>query len=248
MNHVYNVRRQEKDKRDLRFRVEPVWLSLPSKIDLRPDCPPVFDQGELGSCTANAGVAARMMLGRIRFMLSRLFLYYKERELTHTESTDSGATMRDICRALHKYGVCRELYWPYIISNFDVEPPRICDRAAKKLRITAYRSFDHFGPDDQISQIKQYLAVKRLPVLAGVTIYESFESKETEQTGVIPVPDPQTEKELGGHALLMVGYDDKAQQFIIRNSWGKAWGDAGYGYMPYDFVRKGFAYDFWVIE
>ncbi|MEG2182971.1 MAG: C1 family peptidase [Oscillospiraceae bacterium] len=245
---IYNVNRQEDDVRDYKLRLEPIALALPRKIDLRPECPPVFNQGELGSCTANAGVAARMMLGQIKFVLSRLYLYYRERELEGNVDEDAGATMRTICRALKKHGVPREILWPYIISNFAKKPKFWADLNAKKHKITAYRSFDCPTCGDVIDQTKRYLAVKKLPVLIGITVYESFESLKTTRTGKIELPIPQKEKELGGHALLIVGYDDQKRHFIVRNSWGSKWGDKGYGYMPYEYVTQKFAYDFWIIE
>ncbi|MEA4912108.1 MAG: C1 family peptidase [Oscillospiraceae bacterium] len=246
--HIYNVCPQREDPRDFKLRMQPAQFALPQRVDLRAACPPVFNQGDLGSCTANAGVAARMMLGDIKSMLSRLFLYYKERELEGTVAQDSGATMRSICKALHKYGVCRELFWPYIVTRFAQRPNFIADLDARGYRISAYRSFDSNSAQDEIDQIRQYLAIKKQPVLAGVTIYASFESLKTTRTGVIPVPDPSAERELGGHALLIVGYDDAKSWFIVRNSWGKAWGDKGYGYMPYGYILGGFGYDFWVLE
>ncbi|MEG1808824.1 MAG: C1 family peptidase, partial [Oscillospiraceae bacterium] len=85
-------------------------------------------------------------------------------------------------------------------------------------------------------------------VLTGITVFESFETEKTTQTGVIPLPDTLIERELGGHALLIVGYDDAKRWFVIRNSWGRKWGDKGYGYMPYEYVERGYAFDFWVLE
>ncbi|MEG1808825.1 MAG: hypothetical protein RR244_03140, partial [Oscillospiraceae bacterium] len=157
--HVLNLKPQNSDERDYKLRLEQTMLSLPLRIDLRGECPPIFNQGELGSCTANAGVAARMMLGKIRTLLSRLYLYYKERELDGTINEDSGATMRTVCKALQRYGVCRELMWPYIIDNFAETPGKMAEENAKKYKITAYRTFDCDNTSDTIEQTKRYIAV-----------------------------------------------------------------------------------------
>ena len=86
------------------------------------------------------------------------------------------------------------------------------------------------------------------PFAMGVSIYESFESKHVRRTGLVPIP-AVNEKLLGGHALLVVGYDDRSRRFIVRNSWGPRWGRVGYCFIPYDFVvhRRKFAWDFWTI-
>ncbi len=245
--YIYNVQRQKKDIRDLPLQLQTTALSLPRSIDLRPDCPPVFDQGQLGSCTANVGVAARMMLSDLTTMLSRLYLYYKERVIEGTVPEDAGASVRSICKALQRYGVCRTSLWPYVERKFDQPPPPGADANAVQYRIASYRSLGS-EPAEILSMARRFLALKRQPVLIGVSIYESFESRQTQTTGVIPLPNPDTEQYLGGHALLVVGYDDAQQHFIVRNSWGTGWGDHGYGYMPYRFVLEEFAFDFWVLQ
>lgn len=240
----YNLVRQREDPRDYPVMMQPLAGELPKMVDLRPLCPPVFDQGRLGSCTANAGVAARMMLAHSDTLLSRLYLYYKERELEGTIAQDSGATMRSICKALATYGVCREFFWPYRPDRFADPPPVWANWAAQEYRISAYRSFDAAA----LEAIKRYLAFKNQPIMAGVDVYQSFESQAATQTGVIPLPNPATERLLGGHAILLVGYQEAQQRFIFRNSWGTDWGDSGYGYLPYAYITAGYAFDFWVLE
>ncbi|MEG2677474.1 MAG: C1 family peptidase [Oscillospiraceae bacterium] len=244
---VYNLTPQREDSRDAKLN-QTMLGPIPMSVDLRPLCPPVFNQGELGSCTANAGVAARMMLTIVKTLLSRLFLYYKEREIEGTVSVDAGATMRTLCKALHKYGVSSEHLWPYNIENFAEKPSLAADINAMEYRILGYKAFDENGIADYVAQIRQYLATRHQPVLIGVLVYESFESEAAERTGYVPVPDTKTEKFLGGHALLIVGYDDEKQLFIVRNSWGVQWGAMGYGFMPYEFVTRKIAFDAWVLE
>jgi len=265
MNRKYLLKRQGEDKRDLKFTLERI-VSLPSKVDFRVACPPVFDQGDLGSCTANAGVATYMMLKKTNVELSRLFLYFKERMIEGTTEEDAGATMRTIGKALNTYGVCTETIWPYVKFNFNVNPPCIADEDAATHKIVSYKKLS------SITQVKQYLAQNNLPVMIGIDVYTSFESDAVAKTGVVPMPDTINEELLGGHAIAIVGYDDnfgKTQRsggilsklfdkltgadeeddgyFIVRNSWGADWGDEGYFYLPYEFVRK-HAYDIWVLE
>lgn len=268
MKHVYNLTRQAEDERDLKLAAaEPT--EIPRKADLRDKCPPVFDQGKIGSCTANAGVAAYMMLKGTADALSRLFLYYEERRLEGTTGSDAGATMRSIGKALSKAGVCAEALWPYLEENYDDDPPEEADKDAEGRRIAAYRKLPG------LDAIKKYIATSSRPVMIGMEVYGSFESDEAEKTGVIPMPDTDKETLLGGHAVLVVGYDDDFGKpdtacgffcelvddlidkltgasdddgcFIVRNSWGADWGDKGYFYLPYAYV-KNHAFDFWVIE
>ena len=259
---VYNLKRQKQDERDYKLQLVKVE-DLPNKIDLRKDCPQVFNQGDVGSCTAQAGVAARMMLDDINTVLSRLYLYYKEREMNGDIKEDSGATMRDVCKALNKYGVCEETIWPYDVKKYADTPPIEASLKAEQYKIKSYKSLRG------TPAIKEYLAVYKKPVLIGMDVYDSFESYSVAKNGKVPMPN-KFESYLGGHAILIVGYDDALKVakkrgffawlfgrkekmvdsgcFICRNSWGADWGDDGYFYLPYDYVNQGLAYDAWVIE
>lgn len=239
MKRKYTLKRQLPDERD--FTLSIANVKLPTSIDLRPLCPPVFDQGQLGSCSANAGVAAKMMLSKSNAMLSRLFLYYEERHIEGTINEDSGAQMRDIGKALQKYGVCNESSMPYVISSFTKAPTKSQLKAALKNKITSYHSVSG------LNGVKTYLATFNQPVLIGMDVYDSFESDTVAKTGIVPMPDTTKEQLLGGHAVTAVGYDDSKNVLIVRNSWGAKWGDAGYFYLPYDYLNKGYAYDFWVL-
>lgn len=242
MKRIYNLKKQKKDKRDfkLNLNVHPK-VSLPSQIDLRPSCPPVFDQGQLGSCTANAGIAAYLMLSKSTLSLSRLFQYYMERKIEGDIKQDGGAQMRDIGKVLQMFGTCLEKYFPYNISKFSNPPSIKATQDALTRKINAYHSVT--GTDG----IKQVLALMQQPVLSGITVYESFEGAGPAKTGIIPMPK-KGEKILGGHAILIVGYDDTKNWFICRNSWGASWGDKGYFYLPYQFFINKLASDFWVLQ
>src|SRR6267154_3875742 len=131
------------DHRDLFYSaVAPRLVSPPAKVDLRSKCSPVEDQGQLGSCTANALVGALEFLelkdGAPFVDLSRLLIYYNERVIEGTVKQDSGAFIRDGIKSLAKQGVCPEKEWPYTVSKFKTKPTTKCYSDAKKHQITSY--------------------------------------------------------------------------------------------------------------
>lgn len=220
---------------------------LPVKADLCPHCPPVYDQGQLGSCTANAIAAAiqfdqmKQQLAQI-FTPSRLFIYYNERVMEHTIASDSGAQIRDGIKSVGKQGGCPEAEWPYVIAEFKTKPPKNCYIDALKYRAVLYQRLT-----PALSQLKGCLA-SGYPFVFGFTVYESFESPQVARTGHASLPKPD-EPAVGGHAVMCVGYDDARQWFIIRNSWGSKWGMKGYFTLPYAYVTSAdLASDFWTIR
>jgi C1A family cysteine protease len=234
------------DARDFMYAApEAVLASLPTSVDLRPDCPPVYDQDKLGSCTANAiGAAFEFQQCREQladFMPSRLFIYYNERHLEGTVDEDSGAMIRDGIKSVHKLGVCDEKIWAYDIARFTERPPAEAYAQAKDHQATVYRRVIPV-----LHQMQGCLA-SGTPFVFGFSVYESFESREVAETGVVPLP-PRSERLLGGHAVLAVGYDDASQRFLVRNSWGTDWGMDGYCTMPYGYLTDpSLARDFWAI-
>lgn len=242
MKRTYNLKKQITDSRDLTVNLNPhSSVALPPVIDLRKNCPPVFDQGQLGSCTANAGMGALAMLKKDFTTKSRLFQYYMERKIDGTVKTDAGAQMRDIGKVLAGNGACDESFFPYVEKTFNKNPSIAATQNALTDKIKSY----HAVPD--VNGIKQVLVLMQQPVLSGITVYESFESDAVAKNGIVPMPK-KSENILGGHAILIVGYDDTKKWFICRNSWGSAWGDKGYFYLPYTFFTKGYASDFWVLQ
>ncbi len=220
------------DHRDLLYSAPFTTLAAaPAKVDLRRECPPVYDQGDLGSCTANA-IGAAHQFAQIKegqaspFVPSRLFVYYNERVMEHTVRSDSGATIRDGIKSINKQGVCPESMWPYVVAKFTKKPSNGCFTEAKNHQAVQYRRIARTLP-----QMKGCLA-EGYPFVYGFTVYESFESAQVAKTGVVPMPAP-SEQVLGGHAVLAIGYDDAKDAFIVRNSWGTAWGMKGYFIMPY---------------
>lgn len=251
------------DKRDIPFRaVFRVPAKVPSSTDLRGGCSAVEQQGNLGSCTAQALVGALEFLelksgvvSRLRsdvspsqggprhaFQdLSRLFVYYNEREAMGTVREDSGAMLRTGIKTLKKLGVCREDKWPYIISRFAQKPALACYREAAKHQVTAYQRLY------SLTEMKACLAMG-LPFVFGFAVYEHVMTAEVEKSGIIRVPR-RSERMMGGHAVMAVGYDDSRNVLLFRNSWGAEWGNGGYGTMPYEYLEsRELSDDFWCIQ
>ena len=219
--------------------------NLPKSVDLRGSCPPVYNQGKLGSCTANALAAAyqfdEMKQGGQDMEPSRLFIYYNERAEQGTINEDSGATLTVGINVLNTIGTCSETSWPYNVENFTEKPSDACFTEALN-----HKSIDAQKVIQDENQLKQCL-VNGYPVVFGFTVYASFESADVEKTGIVPMPK-DGEKVLGGHAVVCVGYDSDKNWFICRNSWGPTWGDNGYFYLPNDYILDpNQANDFWTI-
>lgn len=236
------------DHRDAVFAVvAPVGAApRPASVDLRPNMPPVYDQGQLGSCTANA-LGAAFEYDQIKQALpnhwvpSRLMIYYLERKMEGTIHQDSGAQIRDGAKVLAKYGVCPESHWPYDINKFAVAPDATDLKIAKLNQVLRYARVDQ-----TIDALEGTLALG-YPVVFGFSVYQSFESAAVAKSGIVPMPGPK-EKALGGHAVLLCGYDSAKQLFLVRNSWGSSWGQGGYFWMPYAYVTDGnLADDFWAL-
>ncbi len=246
------------DHRDLIYKVPPhvTATTLPTLVDLRPQCPPVYDQGQLGSCTGNA-IAGAIQFEQIKqnlsvFVPSRLFIYYNERVMGHSITLDNGAQIRDGIKSVAQQGVCPETAWPYNDQNTDPKPCPACPYA-KKPTATCYKTarkhkvvtYQRLTPT--LAILKGCLA-SGYPFVFGFTAYNGFESKQVATSGVLGMPAPK-EKVIGGHAVLAVGYNDAKQQFIVRNSWGNAWGLQGYFMMPYAYpTNTNLADDFWTIR
>jgi len=237
---------------------QPEEVSLPAVVDLHAFCSPVENQGSLGSCTANATVGLVEYFERRahgRFIdASRLFLYKATRDLLHWTG-DTGAYLRSTMGALALFGVPPEEYWQYQVASFDNEPTAFCYSFAQNYQAIRYYRLDPSGtpPATLLTRIKTNLAAG-LPPVFGFTVYSSISQAGT--TGRIPYPG-QGESVLGGHAMLVVGYDDNLTitntnngvtttgALLVRNSWGASWGNHGYGAIPYDYVTHRLAVDFW---
>ncbi len=231
------------------FRSAPLRAEgAPGSVDLRPHCSPIEDQGTIGSCTAQAVVGLVEYLQRRTaggyLNASRRFLYKVTRRLYRFEG-DTGAYIRGTMKALRIFGVCPEEYWPYDVKNYDLEPPAFCYAFGQAYQaVTYYRIWDT-DPDKLLGQLKGSLA-NGLPFAFGFSVYSSLWDKAVQKSGDIPFPKAGDKLE-GGHAVVAVGYDDARGRLLIRNSWGTRWGADGYGTLPYEYVAKGLADDFWVL-
>ena len=214
-------------------------------VTLRSRMPPVYDQGALGSCTANALAGAyeydaSLMTGHV-FVPSRLFIYYNERKREDTVDQDSGACLRDGVQSLAQQGVCAESEWPYDTAKFEDRPPESCYAAAEEHMLVAYRRLP--SALDVVNGVRHAL-IRGYPVVFGVQVYRGFMDAPG---GRVPMPDDDDPTAcLGGHAILAVGYDDGKSEIVFRNSWGVGWGDVGYGSLTYEYVRK-YGSSFWVL-
>jgi C1A family cysteine protease len=234
------------DHRDLRYAPPATAGSLPIFVNMRPCCPPVYDQGQLGSCTANA-IAAAIEYDRIKqelpvFTPSRLFIYYNERAMEGTIMSDAGAQIRDGIKSVATQGDCPEADWPYDISRFAVRPPPACYVEAVKYRAVTYERVGR-----TLDEMQACLAADS-PFVFGFTVHRSFESAAVARTGKVPMPR-RFDRPVGGHAVMAVGYNDETQRFSVRNSWGTGWGDGGYFTMPYAYLTDpNLSDDFWTIK
>lgn len=222
---------------------------LPDQLDLRGNCPPIYNQGPLGSCTAQAVCGLLHFTEREEkpkpklFIPSRLFHYYYTRLAMGTVDYDSGASIREAVRTAVRLGFCKEDLWKYDVSKFKQKPPEAASKAAAP---NALQNSMYARVRQDLVSLQTALSEFN-PVVFGFSVYESFMSSPVAKTGLVPMPKGK-EQMLGGHAILLVGYDNVRQLFIARNSWGTTWGDKGYCYMPYAFITSpDFARDFWTI-
>lgn len=245
LRHLSGWRRDTPDHRDHPFSL-PAPILIPKKVDLRRPDMQIEDQGSLGYCAYCASTSAMEFLyplaGKPVVQLSRLFLGYANRVWTDHEDPDddNGAEIREVMKTLRAYGTCPELSWPYVEAKFNVEPPGDAKREAMLHQITCYsRCAD-------LHAVQMSLAAG-YPVIGGFRVPANALSDASAKSGIIKYP-AQDEGFVGGHAVLIVGYDDALRLLTFENSWGDAWGDSGYGYLPYEFVTTGLADDFWTIR
>ena len=230
------------DTRDYKYQV--TQKVSPNIVDLRSYCSPIENQGSLGSCTGQAIAGAIELLNKRNGKptdVSRLFIYYYERLILGTVNYDSGAYIRDGIKATNHYGASLEKYWPYDIRKFRQQPITEAKNDALNRKVTRYeRIVDFNGCIDALSN--------GYPVIIGFHVYTSFMSNTVARTGNMPYPNTRRERLLGGHAVLLVGYDKNKKVFIARNSWGTNWGIKGYFYMPFNVINPTMSSDYWIIK
>jgi C1A family cysteine protease len=242
----FGWKRDLPDHRDFKFKIT-VPHDLPPMVDLRPQCPPVYNQGNLGSCTANAIGSAfqfeQMKQNKPNWIPSRLFIYYNERAMEGTINEDAGAMIRDGIKSMVADGVCPETMWEYKECKFKQKPSKECYAEALNNQVKEYLRLSPHS----LYEVKHCLS-DGYPVIFGFMIYESMMTETVARTGIVPIPNIN-ETPIGGHAVKAVGYDDSKEALIVKNSWGTEWGMGGYFYLPYWFITTpNAAADFWTIR
>ena len=242
-NYSYGWIPQPHDDRDFLFSAIQATPPPPT-ADLRPQMPPVYDQSQLNSCTANAICAIvhyDLLSNQQPFTPSRLFVYYNERAMENSVNQDAGAIIRDGIKAINSLGVCSETEWGYDITKFAVKPPQPCyDHAI------LHKSLQYERVLQGQSTIESALA-QGFPIVFGFYVKSSFESEKVANTG--NYKPKSTESIVGRHAVVLVGYNRAKKQYMVRNSYGDSWGQKGHFTMPYEEVHSpSVSSDFWVIK
>ena len=249
LRHLGGWRRDTPDHRDQRYMAIAPAMALPPRGDTSQFDSPVEDQGPIGSCTAHAATSGMevlypKLLAKPAPQLSRLFIYYMARTVYEqvAPGDDSGCEIRNVIKCLAKYGTCMETLWPYTNpeQQFAVAPPTPCQQDALNHQVLTYYRLTG------LRQIQQCLA-SGYPVIGGFSVPESAMDEHVAQDGIVHFPQPN-EAFVGGHAVLFVGYDNTTRLVKFKNSWGSAWGQKGYGFLPYDFFTDELADDFWTVR
>lgn len=245
MSHKYTCKKDKPDQRDFILKLSTFATPTVTHVDLRSQCPNVYNQGELGSCVSN-GTAFSIQYDQIKykqldqFTPSRLFIYYNTRVIENTVNEDSGTTIRDAMKSVSQQGACPETIWPYDITKFTNKPPTNAYTSGLQHLVKTYLRVQL-----NLNQMKQCL-IDGFPFVFGITLYSAFENVGS--NGIVNLPQ-SSEQLLGGHCMACVGYDDSKQLFIVRNSWGDTWGDHGYCYIPYNYLcNSNYTYDVWTIR
>lgn len=226
---------------------------LPSYISMANKIPYIYDQGSIGSCTANALALLYKMKNTINpiYEPSRLYIYAKSRLLHSKILEDEGSDVIFGMEVASRIGICSEKMWPYDISKVNVIPPKSCDNDAKSYKITGPIFIDTTMPDPILLRTIKKTLVSGSPILTAIMLYKSFMDEIVIKTGNVSIPkcktifdsDDPIDPFIGGHEVLMIGYDDIKKLFICANSWGSEWGckppnarTRGYFYIPYEYI------------
>lgn len=240
------------DERDFRFVKAVHWSEL-EPIDLRSSCPPVRSQGSIGACTAfgctELFAFVRKKNKLVNWIPAPLFTYYATRKSLNLENEDSGASIRDALKSTVKDGVAMERYWPYDPSKFTENPPEDVWINAEK-----HQTLQYFKVNDFDKSLFLGCLNDGYPFVFGINLYTSFNSFQTVFSGIVPIPDKEKEKCIGGHCMMAVGWKKMQQDgvekefLIVQNSWGTSWGDHGFCYIPLEYIMTNDTFDFWTIR
>lgn len=240
------------DPRDFKFLKSIHWTEM-SPIDLRASCPLVRSQGYIGSCTAFASTQlfdfVRRKNNLINWKPSPLFTYYATRKFVNLQDQDSGASVREALKSTARDGVAMERYWPYDMYKFTENPPEEVWINAEKHQALEYSRVDDFDKSAFLGCLNE-----GYPFVFGIYLYSSFNSFQTVLTGIVPMPNKENEKRIGGHCMMAVGWKKMEQEgvekefLIVQNSWGDSWADKGFCYIPMEYIMSNDAFDFWTIR
>jgi C1A family cysteine protease len=242
----FGWKRDPPDPRDYHYLPPIPAEKLPKFVDLRPFCPPVYDQKGLNSCSANAVATAvefdlMKQRGERVIFPSRLFLYYNSRALERRERSNEGVYIRDAIKSVARQGDCPESLWPYIEHKFAVRPPKKCYEKALR-----YKAVQYYRVHRDLDHLRACLA-SGYPFVFGFHAHQKF-NDVVKHTGVLQLPTPG-ERVIGKHAVLAVGYNDRHRRLLVRNSWGRGFGLEGHFTMPYGYLLdEDLTADFWTIR
>lgn len=243
----YSVIKDRLDSRDLKVAL-PCKTNIPKLVDLREWDSPIRDQGQEGSCTGFCGTGIMALLYKKykgeSLIFSPQFLYRAERICEGDVDQDGGAQSRTMQAVMNEVGVCLESSDPYTDTGWSNPTTAAQLTEAHKYKTAAYYRVVH-------RQCGKAVLAAGYPISLGISVYESFEGDSAAKTGIIPMPNVNTENLLGGHEICCLGYDDSMDMgngykgaLIFRNSWSSTWGDKGYGYLPYAYWTN-FVMDSW---
>jgi C1A family cysteine protease len=247
MPRKYGWKKQPFDEMDLRYSAAKPIRGFPQSMDLRNQLPDCYDQGNTSSCTYH-GIAGSLQSAMFKagipvVMPSRLFGYYNERLLEGDPGEDAGAEIRDGMKVTNVYGYVPETIWPFDESKVTVKPSQQAYDAAVKERIHFYASVNLRSLDSVRLPLSH-----GYPVIIGFDVYDYFESDAMATSGVLNMPK-KGEHLLGGHCVLVVGYNDVKKAVLVRNSWGTGWGIMrGHFWMSYDYLTSDLCSDGWMLR
>ncbi len=213
---------------------------LPQSVSLRSKMDDVYNQEDIGSCTSNS-VCTCMRYTNPGFSPSRLFLYYNARKAAGDEASDSGSSVYGNIQSAAQSGVCTEKTWPYIPSKFTQKPPTEAYVEAETYQLLKWSQVAK-----DLTSIKACLYAG-FPFTVGLTVYDSLFKAESHPF-IMPMPNPEKDQHMGGHAVVICGYDDSKRLFELKNSWDTTWADGGYCYLPYEYLLGNLAWDFWQVN
>ena len=264
-NNFSGLIRDSYDPNDLiyerQFKIKSPDVILPDSFNLLYKTPPFRSQGKKGACVAMASCSALSMLPEYEGLTFSVdFLYHFSRILENSSYKDNGVSLKSSLKAMHRFGVCLEEMFPYNEDIVDREPSTECIMNGLEHRIDKY-----YKIKNGLYSIKSYLYTERLPILFGMTVFESAKSEKVRRTGIIPIPKSD-EEVVGNHGLLCVGYKsvsrfEKLQSvfnstlssdcyLVCLNSWdGYNENDGNILYIPVEmFTQHNFCFDFWAIS